>query len=211
MPQRRGLVAAMQDLARRGLNEGTAGNMAVRTDAGFLVTPSGVPADALEPGQMVLLDDSGAHLEGRLRPTSEWRFHQAILAHRPEVGAVVHCHSPHATALACLRWRIPAFHYMVALAGGDDIPLADYALFGTDKLSQAVQAALADRWACLLANHGQIAIGRDLEEAVALAQEVEALARQYLLACQAGEPVLLTGEEMAAVRQRFQGYGPDSG
>ena len=126
---------------------------------------------------MVALGWDGAVREGRLKPSSEWRFHRDILAARPEAGgAVVHVHSPHATALACLRQRIPPFHYMVALAGGDDVPVADYATFGTQALSDHVLAALEGRRACLLANHGLITTGSDLEGAVSLAREVESLA-----------------------------------
>jgi L-fuculose-phosphate aldolase len=209
---RRALVAALAELAERGLNIGTSGNAGLRVDGGLLVSPSGVAAEALRPGDVVELDADGQVRDGRLKPSSEWRFHRDILAARPDVAAVVHVHSPHATALACLHRPIPPFHYLVALAGGQDIRVAEYAAFGTQALSDNVLAALADRRACLMANHGLIALGGDLAGAVALAREVENLAHQYLLALQAGEePVLLDGEQMAAVRTKIETYGPGRG
>ncbi|MEF8793734.1 MAG: class II aldolase/adducin family protein [Thiohalorhabdus sp.] len=144
-------------------------------------------------------------------PTSEWRFHRDILAHRDHIHAVVHVHSPRATALACLPRPIPPFHYLVALGGGSDIRVADYATLGTQQLSDNVLAALADRRACLMANHGLIALGTDLPKAVALARELENLAHQYLLVLQTGqEPALLTEEQMAEVRARIASYGKSS-
>ena len=209
---RRALVAALAELAERGLNIGTSGNAGLRIDDGLLVSPSGVGAEVLRPGDVVALGADGAVREGRLGPSSEWRFHRDILARRPDVDAVVHVHSPHATALACLHRAIPPFHYLVALAGGDDVRVADYATFGTQALSDNVLAALQGRYACLMANHGLLALGRDLPQAVALAREVENLSRQYLLALQTGgEPVLLDGEQMAAVRTKIRTYGPGQG
>jgi L-fuculose-phosphate aldolase len=148
--------------------------------------------------------------EGRYpnpRPSSEWRFHRDIYAACPQARAVVHAHSPFAVALACLRRDIPPFHYMVAMAGGKDIRCAAYATFGTQALSDAIIAALQGRRACLMANHGLVAWGTTLDRALALAMEVEALCGQYLRACQAGAPVLLTDAEMAEVQERFKGYG----
>ncbi|HKJ89291.1 MAG TPA: class II aldolase/adducin family protein, partial [Gammaproteobacteria bacterium] len=176
---RRALVEAMAELGRAGLNEGTSGNAGVRLPGGLLITPSGIPFERLTPGDMVALDMSGAVTEGRLRPSSEWRFHRDLLAAHPDSGAVVHVHSPYATALACLHWPIPAFHYMVAVAGGTEIPMAPYATFGTEALSGNLLAAMGELRACLLANHGLVVRGRDLEGALALAREVETLARQY--------------------------------
>ena len=141
------------------------------------------------------------------KPSSEWHFHRDILANRPEVNAVVHCHSPFATTLACLHKDIPSFHYMIALAGGDTIRCAPYALFGTQALSDHALAALVDRKACLLANHGMIALGCDLEDALAIAIEVEWLCEQYWRSLQIGEPVLLTKNAMQAVLARFKNYG----
>jgi L-fuculose-phosphate aldolase len=189
-----------------GLNQGTSGNVSVRDGQGMLITPSGVPYDAATPEMMVPVDADGAP-SGRLRPSSEWRMHLDLYRHRPEVGAVVHVHSAHATALSCHRKGIPSFHYMVAVAGGADIRCADYATFGTQALSDAMLAALEGRRACLLANHGQIAVGATLEKALGLAQEVETLARQYLLARALGEPVRLDDAEMSRILALFADYG----
>jgi len=208
---RRAVVAALGDLARHGLNIGTSGNVSLRVADGLLVSPSGVAAERLRAGDVVELDGAGAVREGRLKPSSEWRFHRDILARRDDAHAVVHVHSPHATALACLHRPIPAFHYLVALAGGRDIRVADYATFGTQQLSDHVLAALEGRRACLMANHGLLAVGPDLPGAVALAREVENLAHQYLLALQTGaEPVLLSEAQMAEVRAGIDTYGPGS-
>ena len=144
---------------------------------------------------------------GSGKPSSEWHFHSDLLRHRPELNAIVHTHSPNATALACLREDLPAFHYMIAIAGGDSIRCTPYALFGTQTLSDYAVAAMHDRKACLLANHGLIAAGRDLDEAMAVAIEIESLCQQYLLARQNGQPVLLSNEEMQAVVERFKNYG----
>jgi L-fuculose-phosphate aldolase len=201
------LTAAMAELDRSGLNEGSSGNISLRlADGGFLITPSGVPAEDLTPEHMVRCDDDGTPSAGG-RPSSEWRFHRDILARRPEVGAVVHAHPPHATALACLRRPIPPFHYMVAVAGGDDVRCAPYALFGTQALSDHALAALEGRRACLLANHGLLALGSDLNGARRLAITVERLAQQYLTALQVAEPVRLSAAEMAAVQEQMADYG----
>lgn len=200
------LAEAARRTARLGLNSGSAGNVSLRLADGFLITPSGLANDTLTPEQMVRMDMDG-NWQGPLKPSSEWRIHRDIYHARPEVGAVVHAHSPHAVSLACLRRAIPPFHYMVAVAGGRDIPCAGYATFGTQALSQAVLAALEGRRACLMANHGQVALGRDLEAALALAVEVEALAAQYWRASLLGEPVLLSDAEMDEVLARFADYG----
>lgn len=204
---RRALAQAARDTQALGLNRGTSGNLSVRVRDGLLVTPTGIPYDQLSPAQLVLLDAAGQCAPGQLRPSSEWRFHHDILAARPDVHAIVHTHSAHATALACLREDLPAFHYMVAAAGGDSVRCAPYATFGTQALSDAALDALADRRACLLANHGAIALGENLAGALALAQEIEALCQQYLLARVAGRPVLLDAAEMQRVRRRFADYG----
>ncbi|MHA7817792.1 MAG: class II aldolase/adducin family protein [Pseudohaliea sp.] len=206
MDDRQALCDAYRYLAERGLNRGCTGNLSLRHGDGFWITPSGASAARLASATLVSLDLAGESLSPG-RPSSEWRLHRDIYTARPEAAAIVHTHSPHATALACLRRALPAFHYMVAIAGGPDVRCAPYALFGTEDLSAAVLAALDDRKACLLANHGLIALGADLEEAVAIAEEIEALCGQYLAACEAGEPVLLTGDEMAAVLARFATYG----
>ena len=209
---RRQLIETARRMADLGLNQGTSGNLSVRVSGGLLVTPSGVDYDRLQPAEIVemALDGTWHCLVETRRPSSEWRFHRDILAQRPEFGAVLHCHARHATALACLRRHIPAFHYMVAIAGGESIRCAPYATFGSAKLSAHALAALRDRSACLLANHGLIACGSDLASTLALAVEVEALAAQYLSALSVGRPTLLSKAEMSRVLAKFRapdGYG----
>lgn len=200
------LAETARQTVRRGLNSGSAGNVSVRLGDGFLITPSGLPTDGLAPSEMVSMD-LGGNSAAELKPSSEWRIHRDIYRARPEAQAVVHAHSPHAVSLACLRRGIPPFHYMVAAAGGRDIRCADYATFGTQALSDAVLAALDGRRACLMANHGQVALGVDLDAALALAAEVEELAGQYWRACLMGEPVLLDDAQMDEVLRRFGDYG----
>jgi L-fuculose-phosphate aldolase len=192
MPNPSELPGLVAECARRsvslGLNRGTSGNVSARSLEGFLITPSGRDMTELAAVDMAPVDMEGRAPEG-LKPSSEWRFHRDIYAAFPEAGAIVHAHSPFAVALACLRRDIPAFHYMVAMAGGVDIRCARYATFGTQALSDAVLEALRERRACLMANHGLVAWGRGLAGALALAVEVEALCGQYLRCLQAGEPV----------------------
>lgn len=213
---REALIAHALQLAPSGLSKGTSGNLSLRLQrrdsAGqpvpaLLITPSGVDYRQLRPEHLACmrLDDGRWH--GPLKPSSEWRFHRDILLQRPEFNAVVHAHATHATALATQRRGIPAFHYMVAVAGGRDIRCAPYATYGTDALSQAALTALQDRRACLLANHGLIACGPSLPRAFALAIEVEELAQQYLLAHTHGQPVVLDDAEMDRVLEGFKHYG----
>lgn len=189
-----------------GLNRGTSGNVSVRSGDGFYITPTGMRYEQLVADDIPLMALDGSH-QGRRKPSSEWRFHRDLYAARPEVGAVLHAHSPFAVSLACLRRDIPAFHYMIARFGGDSIRCADYAIFGSEELSTAAMSAMQQRKACLLANHGLLVAGRDLDEALALAVELEELCEQYWRACQLGQPVLLSADEMAAVLQKFAGYG----
>lgn len=207
---RRALVAAARDMSATGLSQGTSGNLSARTPEGFLITPSGVPYPDIEPDMMVPMDVQGGW-SGAWKPSSEWRMHADIYRERPEAEAVVHTHSPHATAFSTLRQDIPAFHYMVAMAGGSTLRCADYATFGTQELSDAMLVALEDRKACLLANHGVICFEASVARALWLAGEVEMLARQYILARQAGTPVVLDEEEMARVLERFKSYGKQDG
>ncbi len=200
------IVAACKKLELSGLNRGTSGNISCRENDHFLVTPSGVAVDEITPSRIVAVGYDGKVI-GIGKPSSEWHFHRDILQARPDVGAVVHTHAPHATAIACLREGLPAFHYMIAVAGGDSIRCAPYALFGTDELSRHAVEALDGRKACLLANHGMITLGRDLDEAMAIAVEVESLCQQFLLARQAGMPALLSSDEMAQVIEKFKNYG----
>jgi L-fuculose-phosphate aldolase len=161
----------------------------------------------LIPEDIVFIDDNGVSPRSAKNPSSEWRFHFSAYAAREDANAIVHTHSRFATALACAHKPIPAFHYMVAVAGGNDIPLADYATFGTAELADAVASALKDRKACLMANHGQIACGASLEASLALAHEVETLAAQYVAVLQIGKPHILGDEEMGRVLKRFESYG----
>lgn len=200
------MCEAARRLDATGLNRGSTGNLSVRAGAHWWVTPSGVPAQDLQPDAMVAMGFDGKPL-GPGKPSSEWRFHRDILASRPDVHAVVHTHSRFATAFSCLQRDIPAFHYMVAIAGGDTIRCAPYALFGTQALSDHALAALQDRRACLLGNHGLIALGTDLKRAVAVAVEVESLCEQYWTALQLGEPLILNTEQMKAVHDKFKTYG----
>jgi L-fuculose-phosphate aldolase len=202
------VVETAKRMSASGLSHGRSGNVSARWEGGMLITPSGAAYDTLTPEDIVYMDAHGTPSGGK--PSSEWRFHQAAYEARPEAGAVVHCHSRSATALACAHRPIPAFHYMVAVAGGTDIPLAPYATFGTAELAAHVADALQDRKACLLANHGQIAVGTDLEAALELAGEVENLAAKYLEVLKLGEPNLLDDAAMAEVLDKFETYGkPD--
>lgn len=200
------LIDTMQAMCRADLNRGSAGNLSVRVPQGFLITPTGMSYDCIEPEDMVQVDMAGRAQGARL-PSSEWRFHRDLYANHADAGAVLHAHSPFATALACLRQDIPPFHYMIARFGGTTVRCAEYATFGTQALSDAVLVALSDRNACLLANHGMLVFGRDLRHALDLAIELETLCEQYWRACQVGSPVLLSGQEMAVVLEKFAYYG----
>ncbi len=203
---RAALVETARQTVSQGLNKGSSGNVSVRFGEGFLITPSGLPNDTLEPDQMVFVDMEG-QATGNLKPSSEWRIHRDIYRVRPEANAIVHAHSPYAVSLSCLRRGIPAFHYMVAAAGGKDIRCADYATFGTQALSDSVLAALQNRRACLMSNHGLVAVGASLDAALPLAVEVEELCAQYWRASLMGEPVLLSDAEMDEVLEKFKHYG----
>ena len=210
---RAGIVATARQMNALGINRGKSGNVSARyADRGFegyLVTPTGLPYDAMRPDDVVAMPLKGDEGDavGALAPSSEWRFHRDIYAARTEVGAIVHVHSPFATTLACLERGIPAFHYMIAVAGGVDIRCAPYATFGTQALSDHVVRALAGRHACLLAHHGMIATGSSLAGALALAVEVETLAEMYWRALQVGEPAVLPDDEMRVVLAKFATYG----
>jgi len=202
------IIAAARALDAAGFMPSKSGNVSVRTERGFLITPSGLPYTETTPDDLVELALDGTTLAGQRRPSSEWQMHTAIYAARPEARAVVHTHSPLATALSCARLPIPPFHYMIAYAGGADIRCADYATFGSAELAESCVAALEGRSAVLLANHGVIALGKTLVGARTLAEEVENLARQYLALRGAGiAPVLLEPDEIERVLQRFRGYG----
>jgi len=200
------LVRIANKLDAQGLNRGTSGNLSARFGEGVFITPSGMGAEGLTNDDIVFVNMDGTS-RGHWQPSSEWLFHRDIYAQRAEVSAIVHTHSVAATALACLRKAIPPFHYMIALMGGDNIRCAKYATFGTQELSNNALIALKDRKACLLANHGMIAAGKNLDEAFGITVEVETLSEMYLRALQAGEPVLLTPEEFRAAQERFASYG----
>ena len=201
------LAMAARKLSAAGMNPGRSGNLSARVAGGFVITPSGAAYDTLHADDLVFLDEEGGYGGGQRKPSSEWRLHRDIYGRFPGAGAVVHTHSPYATTLACLGRSIPAFHYEVAFAGGPDIRCAPYSTFGTQELSDAALAALDGRKACLLANHGAVAWGKGVDEAVSLAEKVEALARLYWQALQAGEPRLLSGAEMDLVVEKFKDYG----
>ncbi|MBN4016248.1 class II aldolase/adducin family protein [Rhodospirillaceae bacterium AH-315-P19] len=207
---RKAMVAICRAMVERGLNRGRSGNVSARCGEQFLMTPSGIDPADMGPGDLVLMDfDGRAH--GPHEASSEWRFHRDILAACPEINVVLHAHPIFATALACLGRDIPAFHYMVAMAGGASIRCAPYATFGSQELSDHALAALADRRACLLANHGMIALGESLARALDLAVEVEALSEQYAQALAIGDPVILSDSEMATVLEKFRTYGAAGG
>jgi L-fuculose-phosphate aldolase len=208
---RQALIETCRALRTSGLTFGTSGNVSARcSPTTCLISPTGMDYDALRPEDLPVLAFDGTWA-GSAQPSSEWRFHRDILQARPEVHAIVHTHSTYATALACRGRAIPAFHYMVAVAGGADIRCAPYATFGTQALSNAALQALAGRTACLLANHGVIALGRDLPAALRLAGEVENLAHQYLIARTDGAPRLLDASEMQRVVEKFKTYGQPAG
>ena len=200
------LLGVSKQLVAFGLNKGTSGNVSVRDEAGFLITPSGVPIEKMTARSMVAVTMQGEAEAGKT-PSSEWRFHRDIYQARPDVNAIVHTHSMFATTIACMRKDVPAFHYMISVAGGDNIRCAPYALFGTQALSDVALVALQERKACLLANHGMIAVGKNIEQALSIAVEVENLCEQYWRLLQVGEPTLLSEAEMQAVFAQFKGYG----
>lgn len=211
---RRAVIATARAMNAAGINVNTSGNVSARcirgARSGFLITPSGVPYGELAAQDVVFVDAAEAAIGGR-QPSSEWRFHFVIYAARADVGAIVHTHSPLATALACQHLDIPSFHYMVAVAGGSDIRCAPYATFGTQELADHALVALENRRACLLAHHGVIACGADLERAFALALEVENLAQIYIAVRTLGAPKLISNDEMRRVVDRFATYGQATG
>jgi L-fuculose-phosphate aldolase len=189
-----------------GINSGSAGNVSARCDGGFIITPTGMPYEKCSSDDMVFVDMEGTP-SGKRKPSSEWRFHRDIYLASPEAGAVVHTHSPFATSLACMGVDIPPFHYMIARFGGDNVRCASYATFGTQELSDAMIVALRDRRACLMAHHGMVVHGRNLDHALALAVELETLSEQFWRVLQLGQPKLLSEEEMQRVLEKFDGYG----
>ncbi len=206
------MVATCRRMNESGINQGTAGNLSVRTESGFLITPSSMPYDTMTAEDIVEMDFDGTYV-GR-RPSSEWRFHRDILKARDDINVVLHCHSVYATTLACHHKTIPSFHYMTGVAGGTTIRCSRYATFGTQALSDAALEALEGRLACLLGQHGQISLGKTLDAALWLAVEVETLSRMYVQALALGEPPVLPDEEMerviAQMKRMSYGLGPEA-
>jgi L-fuculose-phosphate aldolase len=201
------VLATARAMNAVGINRGAAGNVSARGDSdGFIITPTGMAYDECAPEDMVKVG-AGGTAQGRRNPSSEWRFHRDIYAARPEAGAIVHAHSPFATALACQETEIPPFHYMIARFGRDTVRCAAYATFGTQELSDGMIVALEDRCACLMAHHGMVVFGVNLKEALALAVEFESLCEQFWRVLQLGAPKLLPADEMTRVIEKFKHYG----
>jgi L-fuculose-phosphate aldolase len=208
-PPRVALVSLYRELARRGMNAGSSGNVSARTRAGMLITPSGCSADTLTVRGLVAMALDGA-VRGKATPSSEWSMHAAIYAAFPAASWIVHTHADACTALACLNEGLPGFHYMVTRFGGDDVRCAPYVTFGTPALAVLAAQAMQGRTACLLGNHGMIVYGRTMQEALTSSVLLETLCRQYLLGRAAGPVRLLTVDEMQAARERFKTYGSSS-
>ena len=203
--QQNQLVETSRRLVDKGINRGTSGNISLRFGQDFLITPSGIEPHLMSAGDICLLDMAGNLLEGA-KPSSEWRMHRDVYLARPDIQAVVHTHSTFATTVACLERAVPPFHYMIAVTGGNTIPCAPYALFGSQELSDAAVAALGKGYACLLAHHGMLAAGYSLDHALAVTIEAESLCEQYWRLLQTGKVPLLNDAQMAAVHDRFKDY-----
>jgi L-fuculose-phosphate aldolase len=208
---RQALIDTAIEMNGAGLNQGASGNLSLRCEGGMLITPSGMEYTSLRPEDIVFMNEQGEAVNrpGGIarKPSSEWPFHLDIYRHRPDAAAVLHAHPVFCSTLACLRKPIPAFHYMVARAGGTDIRCSSYATFGTRELSTQALQALRGRKACLLANHGLLCLEHSLSSALALALEVEHLARTYWQCLAVGEPAILDEEEMERVLEKFRYYG----
>ena len=203
---RREIVSTARQMNTLGINQGTSGNVSARVPDGFLITPTGIPYEDLTDKQIVEMRFDG-QVKGPVSPSSEWQMHQDIYNARNDAAAIVHTHSAYATAVSCIGGDVPAFHYMIAVAGGNSLRCARYATFGTKRLSDNAIEALKGRRACLLANHGMICFGNDLKAALNLAVEVEALCRQYVIARQLGTPNVLDDDEMDIILEKFRTYG----
>lgn len=208
---RRAVIEMARELNSRGINVNKSGNISARFRDGFLITPTGVPYETLLPEDIVFIDLESGGSQGRRLPSSEWEMHAEVYRARTDAGAVAHCHSAYATALACQNMPIPAFHYMVAAAGGDSIDVVPYETFGTHALAVRAAESLRKKNACLLEHHGSLAIGKTLAKAIQLLAEVENLARQYCIVRSLGEPRLIPADEMAQVVQKFKTYGRQPG
>ena len=201
------LVSTAKRMSELGLTPGMSGNVSVRSPAGLIVTPSGMPYSELRPDDLVEIKPDGSIRPGQRAPSTEWRLHRDILGARQDIQAIVHTHSLFCTTISMLRRPIPAVHYMIVLAGSDEIPCAEYATFGSAELALHAVTALRGGDACLLANHGMVALGSTLGSALKLAAEVETLAAQYWHAAQVGSPHVLDRDELLKVKARFAEYG----
>jgi len=209
---RRALVEACRQINALGLNQGTSGNISLRCGDMMLISPSGIPYETLQPADVAAMPIFGEYgaWSGPFKPSTEWRFHLDIMRARPEVGAVVHTHAVFCTTLAIARREIPACHYMIAAFGGTNVRCAPYATFGTKELSDHALKALEGRFACLLANHGMIVLGENLQKALWRAVELETIAKQYYYSLLIGGPVLLSEAQIAETAEKFRSYGPQA-
>ena len=206
-PTRRAVIDACLEMERRGINQGTSGNVSVRAGESMLITPSGIPYAAMEPGMIARMPLAGGPHEGPCKPSTEWHFHRALYRAKPGIHAVVHAHPAHATAVAMTGQPIPACHYMIAAFGGHDVRVADYALFGTEALSDAVVQAMEGRQGCLMASHGATTTGETLDKALWRMDELETLARGWILSKQAGTPRILSRTDIDETLAKFEDYG----
>ena len=206
---RQTIIDACRWMNQRGINQGTSGNISHRVDGDcMLITPSGVPYDRLTAEMIVRMPLEGAIPTQKFKPSTEWRFHQALLRAKPGMQAVVHAHPPHASAVSIQRRPLLAVHYMIAAFGGDTVPLAPYHLFGGAELAGAVAETMVDRHGCLMANHGAVVVGETLDRALWRLEELEVLARMDIMSRIGGEPHILSSEEIDAVIEEFADYGP---
>tara|TARA_Y100000022_G_scaffold148612_1_gene130318 strand:+ start:278 stop:934 length:657 start_codon:yes stop_codon:yes gene_type:complete len=212
LDQRNKIIEYSLKLNSTNLSPLRSGNISLRTNEddkdGYLITPSGKKYETLKPEDIVFmgLNSEVENNDSANKPSSEWRFHRDIYINKKDAQAIVHAHSPHATAVSSHGKSIPPFHYMIALAGGEDIKCAEYATFGTEDLSKNIIKALKKRTACLMSNHGQVAFGKNLEEAFELAQEIENICQQYIIALKIGQPKILSFEEMKKVLAKAKNY-----
>ncbi|MDO5530694.1 class II aldolase/adducin family protein [Sutterella sp.] len=208
---RSAVIATALEMNRRGINVNKSGNVSARLRDGFIITPTGIPYEHLVPADLIFVRLADNAMEGERLPSSEWEMHAEVYRLRADAQAIVHCHSCFATALACQNLPIPAFHYMVAAAGGDSIDVVPYRTFGTHELALAAAEGLREKNACLLEHHGSLALGKNLEKALAMAAEVENLAHQYCVVRQLGDVRLIPADEMRRVIEKFRTYGLQPG
>ena len=206
---RKNIIKYSKLLNETNLSPLRSGNISVRYKDGFLITPSGVKYKNLKSKDIIFVNLKGIFKKGKYKPSSEWKFHKDIYRDKINSKAIVHCHSKHALILSCFKKKIPPFHYMVAVAGGEDIKCAKYATYGTSELSQNIIKALKGRSACLIENHGQVSFSNSLSEAFELAQEVEYLSEQYLGCLRTGKPKILSKSQMQKVLSKVKNYKQD--